>query len=133
MAAKINLTLADSQLGTTEAEIIAGIGSVAKRLHLIFSNVGTFEETVLIRISRNGGTARRLYRMVLQANEAFELDGLPLNSDDSLKASTTNASSVDCVVSQAPDNVRQTLAFYDDSGIPKTSPQILEQMAAIFS
>lgn len=126
-----NLTLADGQLGTTVAEIIAGPGDYAKRVHCIFANVGAQEETVVVTIVRAGGTARRLYRVVLQPDQSAEIDGLPLNSADSLKAYTTNAASIDYVVSQAPENVRQTLTVHDEYGIPKTSPQILEQLATV--
>lgn len=125
---KRNLTLADGQVAATATEITAGPGDMARRVNVSFSNVGGAEETLVLTITRNSGTARRLRRVTLAANEQFEITGLPLNSTDSLKAATTNASSVDYMVSLAPDDAPLSSCVYDENGSPRHVSDILEQM-----
>jgi hypothetical protein len=125
-----NLTTADGQVTTTATQITAGVGDRAQRLNLKFCNVGGAEETLVLTVSRNGGTARRLKRVVLAANEEFKLGGLALNKSDSLLGVTTNAASVDYVVSVAADDAPYTEETFDDSGRPKQAPYLQEQLEA---
>ncbi len=84
-----------------------------------------------LTISRNGGTARRLKLVVLGADEQLEIGGLPLNLSDSLLAQTSNAASVDYVISVAASEAPLTMHVYDDGGRLKTAPYILEQLDAV--
>ena len=123
-----NLTTGDGQVATTATQITTGVGDRAVRLDLKFCNVGGQEETLVLTISRNGGTARRLKRVVLQANEEFKISGLGLNKSDSLLAATTNASSVDYVIAISAPNSQYTEETFDDSGRVKRAPYIQEQL-----
>lgn len=128
-----NLTIADGSVAATATQITAGSGNHARRLNVKFCNVGGLEETLLLTVSRNGGAARRLKRVVLAANEEFKLGGLPLNQSDSLLAATTNAASVDYVVSIAALDAPYTEETYDDSGRPKQAPYLQDQLDAALS
>ncbi len=123
-----NLTVADGQVGIVAAQITAGISSRARRLNLTFNNVGTQDETLVLTLSRNGGTARRIERVVLSPNEKLKIGGLALNLSDSLLAVTSNAASVDYVISVAPMDAPETSLTYDSDGRLKTLPYIIEQL-----
>lgn len=128
-----NLTIADGQVAATATEITAGSGDMAQRLNLTFCNTGSQDETLVLTISRNGGTARRLKRVVLATEEQLEITGLPLNSTDSLLGVTSNASVVDYIVSIAAAEAPLSMQVYDSLGGLKTAPYVLEQLDAIFS
>lgn len=129
---RINLTLADGQVAASATQITTGAGDVARRLNVIFYNTADTEQTVLLYMVRNGGTARQIGRAVLAPDERWEVDGLPLNITDSLRASTSTAEVVDYVISIAADDALLRMTVYDADGIAKTAPAILEQMATIF-
>ncbi len=128
-----NLTTGDGQVATTATQITAGRGDVARRMNITFANVGGQEEVLILTMSRNGGTARRIKRVVLGADEQLEIAGLPLNLSDSLLAQTTNAASIDYVVSIAGHDAPLTMHVYDDKGGLKTAPFIIEQLDAVLS
>ncbi len=129
-----NLTVADGQVANAAPGLLTvGRGNHARRMNLTFANVGTQEETLVLTVSRAGGTARRLKRVVLAANEQLEVGGLPLNQSDSLYAQTTNPASVDYTVSIAATEAPLTMHVYDDKGGLKTAPYIVEQLDAITS
>jgi hypothetical protein len=128
-----NLTIGDGQVAITATQITAGSGDRAQRLDIKFCNTGDQEETLILTISRNGGTARRLKRVVLAANEEFKLGGLALNKTDSLLGVTTTASSIDYVVSIAAPTAAYTEETFDDSGRPKSAPYLQEQLDAALS
>ncbi len=123
----INLTIASGQVPATAAEIVHGPSDAASRLNLTFSNVSTYNETLILTVSRNGATAVRICRVVLAPNEALEICGFPLNFTDSLLAVTTDALSVDYLVSIAPNDSPQTRSVYGDDGTVKVGG--LSQMA----
>lgn len=125
-----SLNLADGQLGASAAQILAGatVGSV--RIDAVLHNTGSNEETVVLTFQRNGGTARRIARAVLDENEALVLSALPVESGDVLLGVTSNASVVDYLISVAADGPR-TITIYDENGLPKSAPAILEQLATI--
>ena len=127
-----NLTVADGQVAITATKIASGFNQ-ARRMNLTFANVGGLSETLTLTLSRNGGTPRRLKQVVLDANEQFEVCGLPLNSTDILYAQTTDAASVDYLVSVASDNAPLTMHTFDSAGRLRTAPYILEQMDAVMS
>ena len=128
-----NLTTAAGVVATTATEITAGAGDHARRLNLKFCNVGSQTETLILTISRNSATARRIKRVVLEPNEEFKLGGMPLNQSDSLLAVTTTADSVEYTIAIASPDADYTEATYDDAGREKHAPYILEQLDAINS
>ena len=120
MAGRRNLTLADGQVGTSAAEITAGPSDNGGWVNVFFSNTGTAEETLTLTLTRgSGGTARRLKRITLKEGEQCDIIGLPLNRDDSLKASTTTASVVDYGVSVAPEGTPFRFEIQDADGVRK--------------
>jgi hypothetical protein len=125
---KRQLNIADGQLAATATEITAGAGDVAKRLNLTFCNTGSAEETIILTLTRSGGTARRIKRVVLQENEQFELGGFPLNSDASLKGYTTNGGVVDFTVSIAAEESLATYMIFDADGVPKILGNALQAL-----
>ena len=130
-----NLTIGDGQVASgTPAQIASSPGSSeATRLNVSLANVGGQDETLILTIVRGTGTPRRYKRVVLAADEQIEICGLPLNPTDSLQAVTTNANSIDYLVSVASANAPQTFAVYDSYGGVKTAPYILDQLANALS
>ena|SRR3990167_2108863 len=129
MANKRNLTLADGQVATTSTEITAGPSDDGGRMNVFFSNTGTVEEILILTLTRGSdGTARRIKRITLQENEQCEISGLPMNKDDSLKASTTTASVVDYVVSVGPEDSPLRVEVQDADGIRKTMGALNEAL-----
>lgn len=126
-----NLTIADGTVAATATQIAAGPGDHARPVNVLLSNTGTQDETVMLTISRNGGTQRRIWRGVLSPNWQARICGLPLNGTDSLLASATDAGVVDYLVSIAGREAPLTMAVYDDSGFPASAPQVLDQLAAL--
>lgn len=124
----VNLTTGSGQVATTATQITAGVGNRARRLNLKFCNVGGQTETLILTLSRNGATAVRIKRVVLEPNEEFRISGLPLNATDSLLGVTTNASSVDYFVSIAGTEAPYAEETYDDAGRVKNAPYIVEQL-----
>lgn len=120
MANPRNLTLADGQLGITAAEIAAGPSSYGGWVNIFFANTGTAQETIILTITRgSAGTARRFKRIVLDENDQCEIIGLPLNSDDSLKALTSTASVVDYWTAVAPEGTAFRFEVQDAEGVRK--------------
>lgn len=105
------LTLADGQLAAAAATILAGSsldGGEGGKVQVLAQNVGSSAETVVLTMQRAGGTARRVARAVLAANEQLLVTGLPMQPDDTLLGTTTNATSVDYLVtaSDGPLTIR---------------------------
>jgi hypothetical protein len=125
-----NLVVADGQVGTVAAAVTSNPGSWAERYNLLFSNVGAQTETLIVTQTRNGGTPRRVRIAVLDPGEALEITGLPVNVADMVLAVTTDAGSVDYLVSKAGYETHMESRVYDASGLPKSYPQIFEQLAA---
>lgn len=96
-------TLADGQLAAAAASILAGtsIGNEPVKVGIILANTGTVDQTVVITMQRSGGTARRIARAILKANESLVINGLPMQTDDTLLGVTTTASTVDYVVTSS--------------------------------
>lgn len=110
-------TLADGQVAiTTPTALLTGVpGPVS----VTFCNTGVVSETLVVTLARAGGTARRVARAVLAADEQLVLAGVPLNAADSLKAVTTTAGVVDYVVYAAPDAAPLTAYTLDANGAIK--------------
>lgn len=127
------ITLADGQVGATATAL--STNPLSGLVNVTFCNVGGLSETVVVTLLRNGGTARRVARAVLAANEALVVAGLQVHGVDTLKASTTNATSVDYVVSSAPDSSRLQIYTLDANGAVKqvNSGQILAGAVTVTS
>lgn len=93
-------TLADGQLAASAGTILAGtsIGNDPVRVGVVIHNTGSATETVVVTMQRSGGTARRVARAVLNTNESLVINGLPVQTDDTLLGVTTTAEAVDYVV-----------------------------------
>ncbi len=126
-----NLVLGDGQVETTAAIVLQGALSIAGRYNLTFANSGSSSETLVLTYSRNGGTQRLIRTVTLETDEVFEITGLPVNKADAVYAATTNASVVDYVTSVAAMESPLTSQAYDATGAPKSSPQMLEQLAIV--
>lgn len=118
MATRNNL--ADGQVAATAGAIYTHAGEDAVRINVTFTNVGGEAETLVLTVLRNGGTARRVRRLVLDANQECILAGFPMSKTDVLKAATSNAASVDYDVTQAPDNAPLTFTAFDANGAIKS-------------
>lgn len=93
------LALANGQVPATAGTILAGTTLLAEgRVDACFTNVGGAPETLVVTVKRNGGTARRVARFVLQANETAYVCGFVMEPSDTLLAVTSNATSVDYTV-----------------------------------
>lgn len=113
------LTLADGQLGTTAATLLSGADAPQSgRVDVVLSNTGTSEETVVLTFQRSGGTARRLARLVLNANEQAHVRGVAVQPDDTLLAVTSTASAVDYLVT-ASGAATLTVDVLDGAGTSK--------------
>jgi hypothetical protein len=115
-----DLTLADGQLGTTAATLYSGASAPANghRIDVILQNTGDSEETVVLTFQRMGGTARRLFQCVLQADEQLLLRGVPVQPDDTVLAVTSTASVVDYLVTVS-SAATLTAEVLDSSGTNK--------------
>ena len=78
-----SLTLADGQLAASAGTILSG-SAFDGRITAVFQNVGGQTETVVITMTRAGGTARRVARAVLLDNEQLVVRNLPMQPDDTL-------------------------------------------------
>lgn len=93
--------LADGQLAASAATILAArADDLLVNLHL--RNTGGSSETVVLTVTPPGGTARSVFRAVLATEEALHITNLPLSGAAVLQGSTTNASVVDYLITQAP-------------------------------
>lgn len=119
MAAR-NLTLANGQLEATAATLLAGSAAPPEGLvNVVLNNTGSSEETVLLTLQVRGGTARRVARVVLNENEAAHVKGVPLATEDTLLAVTTNGSAVDYLVTVGDGGLRVQVLSADgtDKGV----------------
>lgn len=123
-----NLTVADGQVATVAAQVLAGTANQARRYNVTFANIGGQEETLILLLSRNGGPKRRLKHAVLEADEQLEIGGLPLNLSDVLYAQTTDAASVDYTASICGTDAPLTMHVYDNTGGLKTAPNLANQL-----
>ncbi len=128
-----NLVQSDGQVETTAAAVLSGGSDSGRRYNFTFTNAGSTSETLILTYSRASGTPRQIRVVTLEADETFEITGLPVNATDVVYAATTTASTVDYLVSVAPDEAPLMSCVYDAAGISKSSPAILEQLALVLS
>ena len=122
MANRRNLNVADGTVAVTSTEITAGPSDEGGYVNVFFANTGSAEETLILTLTRgSGATARRFKRITLHENEQCEILGVPLNRDDSLKASTTTVSVVNYWVAVAPEGTPFRFEVQDADGIRKNT------------
>lgn len=98
-------TLADGQLAAAAATIFTGgqdanypsEGNLVATLSLCNTS-GANTETCTITFKRQGGTARRIARVVLSPNETARISGIPMQMGDVLLGAATDATTVDYVL-----------------------------------
>ena len=111
-------TLSDGQLAATSTTILTapGGGSV---VGVSLNNVAYSQQIVLLHVTRPGGTARRIMRIVLEKNESHYVVGLPLSPSDTLSGESTSAEAIDYVVALSSGPF--SMFTRDASGFPKNS------------
>jgi hypothetical protein len=118
-------TLANGQVAAAATAILTA--TTTDIVNVTLGNTsGASTETVQLTVLRNGGTARRLARVVLAPNEHAIISGIPVESGDIIKASATDATTVDYDVTGTgipyPTNLPPepiTVAAFDANGALK--------------
>lgn len=117
------LGLANGQLAASAGTILAADTSphaTERTVNVTLTNTSSSQqETILLTVSRAGGTARRKARIVLGANEFAKMLNIPLDTVDSLAGETTHAATVDYDVSASAGGLER-LECYDASGTIKS-------------
>lgn len=113
------LTLADGQLPAAAVALYTATEPV--RVNLTCSNTSaSLTETVIITILRGASTtARRICRCVLSPNEQLYVFGVPLQANDVLQGSTSDATTVDYVVTVGGAG-QYSIVVLDSTGAVKT-------------
>lgn len=119
-----NLNVTDGQLAASVTTITSGPASKGRRLNLTFCNTGSQSETIVLTLSRQGGTARRIRRFTLDPDEQADYQGLAVDKADVLYGYSTNANVVDYTVSMCPPEGAggapgPSWSVYDEDGILK--------------
>lgn len=91
-------SLADGQLDDSASTLLEGSSTAEGRVNVVLYNTGSQAQTVVLTFSRAGGTARRLARAELDADEGLLLTGVPLQPGDSLLGVASSAAAVDYLV-----------------------------------
>lgn len=93
---------------TTAAQIASGADGP---INLTFSNVGVVSETVVLTVATGSGTARRIRRDVLAADEQLVITNLVLDPNQTLYAVTTTAACVEYYAVSGVGGPFQAFAF----------------------
>ena len=110
-------SLADGQLAATSTTILTAPGGGAV-VSLSLNNVSLRQQKCLLHVTRPGGTARRIARIVLEKDESHYLTGLSLSPGDVLSGQADVGSAVDYLVTL---DSGFTMFTRDASGFPKAS------------
>lgn len=110
--------LANGQVAASATAIYTCAAQDAERVSVLFRNVGGSNETLAVTVLPQGSTSRQVFRTVLAANEGCLIDGLIVELGDILKATTSNATSVDYLVSLS-DAKGLTFQTFDANGALK--------------
>lgn len=100
-------SLSDGQVATTWGGIYgpSGVKAIVKSLHFYNTNVAT--QTLEVRVTRSGSTARQQWRISLAQNESVHLlsDGevLVLSDGDTIDAQTTTTTAVNYTITGAEE------------------------------
>lgn len=94
-------SLADGQVANSKTTIYTSSGKTYVKL-LICDNVGASTEIVQVYVKRSGSTSRRIAQVELLTDESARIidkdDALVLSAGDVIEAETTNATSVDYLI-----------------------------------
>ena len=100
-------SLADGQVATTWGNIYAPSGVKAIIKSVTFFNTNAASQTLEVRVTRSGSTARNFPRATLAQNESADLldsgETFVLSDGDTLEAQTTTATAVDFTITGATE------------------------------
>ena len=114
-------TLTDGQLAATATSLLSGATVADQKVQIVCVNTGTGAETVIVTQKVSGGTARQVARSILGAKETLIVTGIGMHGDDTLLGQTTNATTVDYVVSTCPSDEPFEIESLDANGALKMS------------
>jgi hypothetical protein len=123
------ISVADGQLPNSATAIytaptVSALGTQGP-VHGIVSCLNTsssLTETVVLTLTRAASAvARRIARVVLGPNEQAFVTGVPLSAGDVIKGQTSDANTVDYVVSVTEQDLPLVVAAFDASGNAKTN------------
>jgi hypothetical protein len=123
-------TLADGQLATAEASILTGavacvgpLGNAGMPLQgntvnlQLFNTSATLTETIEITFSRAGNSTHRgLGQIILAPKQKAVLNNIIIQANDTLYAYTTDATTVDYLISSSTNTGPITIDLFDSSG-----------------
>lgn len=113
------ITLADGQLAASSGTIL-GAATGERFVNVLLVNTsGSSSETIILTVSRGGGTARRIARGVLEANCSAYIANLALDPSDVLAGYATGATTVDYLVTRA-DGGEFGIRYLDANGALKS-------------
>ena len=115
------LNQADGQLAASTATIL-GVGTAERTVGIALFNTAAQTQTVILTLTRTGGTARSIARAELKENEALYVDGIQMDPSDVLSGYASGASSVDYLVSLSSKPFGITTR--DATGVAKASQAI---------
>ncbi len=130
-------TLSDGQLAVSATAVYTCPTNLPplSQVDLVCQNTSaSLTETILITLTRSGGGTRRVVRAVLAPNEQLIVQGLPMSPNDILLGATTDATTVDYLVSQGGgSNGGGPLEIYclDATGSRKTVSSSLSGNTAV--
>ena len=108
-------TVADGQVAASSTAIYTATAESTVNIRLAnTSAVNT--ETVTMTVLRSGSTARRVARFVLAPNEQGFVYGLGLSNGDIVKASSTDATTVDYLVGMCSTDIAARMFSLDANG-----------------
>ena len=113
------MMMADGQLSSSSATILGTAASDRTVGVVLYNTSSVLQQTVRLTITRSGSAARTLVRAVLEGNESLYLAGLTLDPSDLLAGLTTNAATVDYLVTTGLGPFSVTTR--DKAGAPKAS------------
>lgn len=112
------LNVADGQLASSSTSLFTAPSEGAV-VQITLTNTGATSQTILLKITRPGSTARRIVRIVLEKDESHYIVGLPLSPSDVLSGETSSAGAVDYVVGLGTGPF--SMLTRDANGSPKAS------------
>jgi hypothetical protein len=100
------------QVASSDTAIFTSTDPAQRIVAAVFENTSSsLTETLVVSFTISGGSKLRLARAVLAPNEQFVINGLTMNTSDSLSATTTDASTVSYTVMQSSPNPYAAQAF----------------------
>jgi len=114
-------SVADGQVAVSSTALFTGTINQQGQVNISLLNTsGSTTETVIVTLTRAAsGVARRIARGVLAPNEQLYIAGLPVANGDIIKASTTDATTVDYLVGMTATDVPFEVWTLDTNGAVK--------------